>query len=521
MEGLDARPVVAAALDAGLIVNAVTPTTIRLAPPLLVSDDEIDEAVAILAVALTPHPGGGAVRHLLEIDDLTRAELVEVLDRAEAPSPAPALAGRGMALIFEKPSARTRNSMEMAVVQLGGHPVTIRGDEVGLDVRESVEDVTRTLACYHAAIGARVFEHAKVERMAALDAVPVVNLLSDAGHPMQALADLLTIRQELGAFEGRAVTYVGDGNNVCRSLVLAAGAVGMQVRVATPPDFELSATDLDRMRLAGVEPELFDRPADAVAGVGRDLHRCVDLDGPGGRGGVTPTGVRGVQRRRSSAGRGGGEGHLPALPARPPRRGGGGLGGRRSPEPGLAPGHQPHARRPRPAQLAPGAAMTTSKTPSSKLGKPQRQHLIGKLIEQGAVENQGQLVELLAEHGCLATQATVSRDLDDLGAIKVRVPGGESAYAIPALPKQQLAPEDHLRRVCGDWVVEVAHSANLVVLRTPPGSAHVVASALDRAGLPEMLGTVAGDDTLIVVVAEGVGGAHVAEVLADLAGLST
>jgi ornithine carbamoyltransferase len=206
------------------------------------------------------------VRHLLEIDDLTRAELVEVLDRAEAPSPAPALSGMGMALIFEKPSARTRNSMEMAVVQLGGHPVTIRGDEVGLDVRESVEDVTRTLACYHAAIGARVFEHAKVERMAALDAVPVVNLLSDAGHPMQALADLLTIRQELGAFEGRVVTYVGDGNNVCRSLVLAAGAVGMQVRVATPPGFELSATDLDRIRLAGVEPELFDRPLDAVAG---------------------------------------------------------------------------------------------------------------------------------------------------------------------------------------------------------------------------------------------------------------
>jgi transcriptional regulator of arginine metabolism len=168
----------------------------------------------------------------------------------------------------------------------------------------------------------------------------------------------------------------------------------------------------------------------------------------------------------------------------------------------------------------PAGANPSAATPSSKLGKPQRQHLIGKLIEQGAVENQGQLVELLAEHGCLATQATVSRDLDDLGAIKVRVPGGESAYAIPALPKQQLAPEDHLRRVCGDWVVEVAHSGNLVVLRTPPGSAHVVASALDRAGLPEMLGTVAGDDTLIVVVAENVGGAHVAEILADLAGLS-
>jgi len=156
---------------------------------------------------------------------------------------------------------------------------------------------------------------------------------------------------------------------------------------------------------------------------------------------------------------------------------------------------------------------------SSRLGKTQRQHLLAKLIEQDTIENQAQLVELLAEQGCHATQATVSRDLDDLGAIKVRIPGGESAYAIPALPAQQLAPEDHLRRVCGDWVVEVAHSGNLVVLRTPPGSAHVVASALDRAGLPDLLGTVAGDDTLLVVVAEEVGGAEVAEKLTDLAGL--
>jgi transcriptional regulator of arginine metabolism len=156
---------------------------------------------------------------------------------------------------------------------------------------------------------------------------------------------------------------------------------------------------------------------------------------------------------------------------------------------------------------------------SNRLGKPQRQHLVAKLIEQGTIENQAQLVELLAQQGCEATQATVSRDLDDLGAIKVRIPGGESAYAIPALPAQQLAPEDHLRRVCGDWVVEVAHSANLVVLRTPPGSAHVVASALDRAGLPDLLGTVAGDDTLLIVVAEGAIGADVAEKLTDLAGL--
>jgi transcriptional regulator of arginine metabolism len=151
--------------------------------------------------------------------------------------------------------------------------------------------------------------------------------------------------------------------------------------------------------------------------------------------------------------------------------------------------------------------------------KPQRQHLVGKLIEQHVVHNQAQLVELLADEGVVATQATVSRDLDDLGAIKVRVPGGETAYALPALPSEQFVPEDHLRRVLGDWVVEVGASGNLVVLRTPPGSAHVVGSALDRVGLPEVLGTVAGDDTVLVVVTEDASAGEVADRLAELAGL--
>ena len=151
--------------------------------------------------------------------------------------------------------------------------------------------------------------------------------------------------------------------------------------------------------------------------------------------------------------------------------------------------------------------------------KPQRQHLVTKLIEQNIVHNQGQLVDLLAAEGVVATQATVSRDLDDLGAIKVRVQGGESAYALPELPKEQFAPEDHLRRVLGDWVVEVGASGNIVVLRTPPGSAHVVGSALDRVGLTEILGTVAGDDTVLVVVTEGSSAAEMSDHLADLAGL--
>ena len=149
-----------------------------------------------------------------------------------------------------------------------------------------------------------------------------------------------------------------------------------------------------------------------------------------------------------------------------------------------------------------------------RTAKNQRQHRIARLLEHHAVTSQGQLVELLAGEGVMATQATVSRDLDDLGAMKVRVPGGETVYAIPGI-----APEDHLRRVLGDWVVEVAHSGNLVVLRTPPGSAHVVGSALDRSGVDGMIGTVAGDDTILVVAAEGTSGADLAKQLSVLAGL--
>ena len=154
------------------------------------------------------------------------------------------------------------------------------------------------------------------------------------------------------------------------------------------------------------------------------------------------------------------------------------------------------------------------------LGKPQRQHRIGRLLEEQPVSSQGQLVELLASEGIVATQATVSRDLEELGAVKVRIPGGTMAYAVPEVSKDRAGgADDHLRRVMGEFVVEVSHSANVVVLRTPPGSAHVVASALDRAGVPEVLGTVAGDDTMIIVCAEQVGGATVAERLAGLAGL--
>ena len=153
------------------------------------------------------------------------------------------------------------------------------------------------------------------------------------------------------------------------------------------------------------------------------------------------------------------------------------------------------------------------------MSKHHRQHRISRLLADHVVTSQEMLVSLLADDGLAATQATVSRDLDDLGAVKVRLPGGDTAYAIPEHPAYLNVPRDQLRRVLGEWVVDVASSGNLVVLRTPPGSAHVVASALDRTGIDGAIGTVAGDDTLMVVAAQDTTGEQLADTLRALAGL--
>src|SRR6202167_4808275 len=143
----------------------------------------------------------------------------------------------------------------------------------------------------------------------------------------------------------------------------------------------------------------------------------------------------------------------------------------------------------------------------ARVPKNRRQHLIAGLLADHPITSQSQLVELLEGAGIESTQATVSRDLEDLGAVKVRMPGVERlVYAIAELPKDQVAPLDHLRRVLGEWVVDLSWSGNLVVIRTPPGSAHVVASALDRTRLDGMLGTVAGDDTILAIADESTSG---------------
>lgn len=196
---------------------------------------------------------------LLTIADLGREGVSEILALSELPDLGLPLAGKGVALVFQKPSARTRSSMEIATVQLGGHPVYIQKEEVGLGTRESAGDVARTLACYHAVIAARVMDHADLEAMAAATHKPLLNLLSDRAHPLQALADLLTVRQLLGRLDGARIAYVGDGdNNVCRSLAEACSLLDVELRVASPEGYGLGEPPNHVTQLAD--------PAEAVEG---------------------------------------------------------------------------------------------------------------------------------------------------------------------------------------------------------------------------------------------------------------
>jgi ornithine carbamoyltransferase len=210
-----------------------------------------------------------STRHLLDVTDFTVDEIRQILALSEQPieSLGRPLAGLGVPLIFEKPSNRTRHSMEMAVVQLGGHPVYTRGEEVGFDTREPVEDIARIMEGYHALIAARVFEHSTVTRMAAVVGVPVLNMLSDHSHPLQAFADALTMQQCLGDLSGKTVAYVGDYNNVSRSLGEICAMLGMHLRFASPNGFGASEAELERLALLGAQSvEQSARSAEAVAG---------------------------------------------------------------------------------------------------------------------------------------------------------------------------------------------------------------------------------------------------------------
>lgn len=207
-------------------------------------------------------------RHFLDITDVNAAELTALIDAAKRPSEdlGRPLAAKGVALIFEKPSNRTRHSSEMAVVQLGGHPVYTRGEEIGFDVRESVEDIGRILAGYHAIVAVRVFSHSTLQRLAAVSDAPIVNLLSDHSHPLQACADVLTMQQHVGPISDLRVAWLGDYNNVARSLGEAVCLLGGSMSFGCPEGFAPESAELSRLSSLGGSASYDIDPAVAVTG---------------------------------------------------------------------------------------------------------------------------------------------------------------------------------------------------------------------------------------------------------------
>ena len=214
-------------------------------------------------------------RDFLSIDDLSAEELVGLLDdaddvKADPESWTQRLAGKQVALIFEKPSTRTRVSFEVAVTSLGGHAIVLRGDELQLGRGETIEDTGRVLSRYVDALVVRTFGQDRLERLAQASSVPVINALSDFSHPCQCLADLQTIREKKGSLNGVSLAYVGDGNNVAHSLMFGGAKLGMDVRIACPSGYEPYPQVVDRCREiaagTGAKIAVTDVVAEAVTG---------------------------------------------------------------------------------------------------------------------------------------------------------------------------------------------------------------------------------------------------------------
>ena len=213
-------------------------------------------------------------KDLLSIADLSSEDIQLLISSAvslKARGWTSSLNGKALALVFEKPSLRTRVSFEMAMLQLGGHALYLSPAEVGLGQRESVPDVARVLSRYVDAIAARTFAHHTLERLAEYAAVPVINALSDLEHPCQALADLLTVYEKKGQLEGVRVAYIGDGNNVANSLMLASALVGIEFRIASPAGYQVQEELLKLARElaaeSGARIECLEDPRAAVRDV--------------------------------------------------------------------------------------------------------------------------------------------------------------------------------------------------------------------------------------------------------------
>ena len=207
--------------------------------------------------------------NLISISELSRQDILRLLDSADAfrarrgGHGAP-LQGKSLAMIFEKPSTRTRVSLEVAASELGAHPLYLSAGELQLGRGETIADTARVLSRYVAGITARVYSHGTIEQLAAHASVPVINALSDWEHPLQILADLQTVRQRFSRLENLKLAWIGDGNNVCNSLILAAAVLGLEIVVASPPGYQPKPELLVQARQLGGEPNVLVEPAEAA-----------------------------------------------------------------------------------------------------------------------------------------------------------------------------------------------------------------------------------------------------------------
>ncbi len=209
--------------------------------------------------------------NLISVSDLSKEQIIQILDSAEAfkakrGNHGEPLKGKSLAMIFEKPSTRTRVSMEVACDELGGHALYLSAAELQLGRGETVADTARVLSRYVHGITARVFSHNTVVQLARFADVPVMNALSDWEHPLQILADLQTMRQRFGRLEGLRVAWIGDGNNVCNSLILASAILGMKMTIASPKGYEPKARILEQAQRLGSQPKVVMEPAEAAEG---------------------------------------------------------------------------------------------------------------------------------------------------------------------------------------------------------------------------------------------------------------
>lgn len=435
------------------------------------------------------------IRHFLRDDDLSPAEQAEVLELAaelkkDPVSRRPLQGPRGVAVIFDKNSTRTRFSFELGIAQLGGHAVVVDSGSTQLGRDETLQDTAKVLSRYVDAIVWRTFGQERLDAMASVATVPVINALSDEFHPCQVLADLQTIAERKGALRGLRLSYFGDGaNNMAHSLLLGGVTAGIHVTVAAPegflPDPSVRAAAERRAQDTGASVTV---TADAhAAAAGADVL-VTDTWTSMGRQAMQHDGIRVGQR-------------------------------------GVGRGRKPAARAEGAAGVAAGALMSRAKAapvagPEVAANRAGRQARIVAILSSAQVRSQNELAALLAAEGIEVTQATLSRDLEELGAVKLRgADGGTGIYVVPedGSPVRGVSGgTDRMARLLGELLVSTDDSGNLAVLRTPPGAAHYLASAIDRAALPQVVGTIAGDDTILVVAREPTTGAQLAGMFENL-----